>query len=423
MIPRHVLCFILFISSSALVLCASSAAVPNPSAPRIYLDCDHDFCDMNFIRREIDFVDYVIDRKEADIHILVTRRQTGSGGREVAMAFIGRNGFAALSDTLVYSTSFDDTWDMQRERMVQYLKLGLVPFINRTPLAGTLDVSYNNNGNVRKQKDKWNNWIFRTRLRGWIDGEKMQKSSSVNASLSADHVTEAWKIRLSASGRTYENRSTVQDSVYAGGDTTYVSSSENRSFNGLAVRSLSDHWSAGLSVFVYRSTYENIRISYGLSPAVEYDIFPYSESTRRELRLIYRLGARTNDYEEITIYDRLSEMLLSEEIEATLELRQPWGDLETSVSVSHYFRDLSKYRINFWAECSVRLFKGFSVSAYGHFSRIHDQLSLVKGGSDLVEILLRRRQLATQYSYYFSLGFEYAFGSLFNNVVNPRFGY
>ena len=423
MVPRFFLILFFMPASLAFLLAAPSPAVLNPAAPRIYLDCDHDFCDMDYIRSEIRFVDYVVDRQEADIHILITRRQTGSGGREYTVAFLGRNGFGALSDTLVYTTAFDDTWDIQRERMVQYLKLGLVPFINRTPLAGTLDVSYNNNGNVLRQRDKWNNWIFRTRLRGWYDGEQMQKSSSVNISLSADHVTETWKVRLSASGRYHENRSTVQDSMYAGGDTTYVSNSENRSFNGLAVRSLSDHWSAGFSVFVYRSTYENIDISYGLSPAVEYDFFPYSESTRRELRLIYRLGARKNAYGEITIYDRMSEMLLSEEIEATLELRQPWGELETSVSGSHFFNDPSKYRLNFWAECSLRLFKGFSVSAYGHFSRIHDQLSLVKGGSDLVEILLRRRQLSTQYSYYFSVGIEYAFGSLFNNVVNPRFGY
>ena len=37
------------------------------------------------------------------------------------------------------------------------------------------------------------------------------------------------------------------------------------------------------------------------------------------------------------------------------------------------------------------------------------------------EILLRLRQLATDYSYYTSVGFSYRFGSAFNNVVNPRF--
>jgi hypothetical protein len=38
------------------------------------------------------------------------------------------------------------------------------------------------------------------------------------------------------------------------------------------------------------------------------------------------------------------------------------------------------------------------------------------------EILLRLRELQSGYEYRFSTGFTYSFGSLFNNVVNPRFG-
>jgi hypothetical protein len=37
-------------------------------------------------------------------------------------------------------------------------------------------------------------------------------------------------------------------------------------------------------------------------------------------------------------------------------------------------------------------------------------------------ILLRQRQLLTGYQYYFNFGISYSFGSLFNNIVNPRFG-
>jgi len=37
------------------------------------------------------------------------------------------------------------------------------------------------------------------------------------------------------------------------------------------------------------------------------------------------------------------------------------------------------------------------------------------------EILVRQRQLATSYRYGVSVGLSYTFGSIFNNVVNPRF--
>ena len=39
----------------------------------------------------------------------------------------------------------------------------------------------------------------------------------------------------------------------------------------------------------------------------------------------------------------------------------------------------------------------------------------------LLEVLLRQRELATGYRFFVSGGISYRFGSIFNNVVNPRF--
>jgi hypothetical protein len=47
---------------------------------------------------------------------------------------------------------------------------------------------------------------------------------------------------------------------------------------------------------------------------------------------------------------------------------------------------------------------------------------LVKAGATTEEVLLRRRELATQFQYFTSFGLNYTFGSIYNNVVNPRFG-
>jgi hypothetical protein len=46
----------------------------------------------------------------------------------------------------------------------------------------------------------------------------------------------------------------------------------------------------------------------------------------------------------------------------------------------------------------------------------------IKGDISAEDILLRIRQMETQFSYYFSGGFSYTLGSIYNNVVNPRFG-
>lgn len=58
----------------------------------------------------------------------------------------------------------------------------------------------------------------------------------------------------------------------------------------------------------------------------------------------------------------------------------------------------------------------------GSFALVHDQISLPLGGSTLEDVLLQRKMQATDYSYYTSFGFTYTFGSIYNNVVNPRFG-
>jgi hypothetical protein len=46
---------------------------------------------------------------------------------------------------------------------------------------------------------------------------------------------------------------------------------------------------------------------------------------------------------------------------------------------------------------------------------------LKKGDVPEEEVLLRLQQLATGYSYFMHFGVNYRFGSIFNNVVNPRF--
>ena len=59
---------------------------------------------------------------------------------------------------------------------------------------------------------------------------------------------------------------------------------------------------------------------------------------------------------------------------------------------------------------------------FGEFSRTRDQIYLPRGEASTEEILLRQRQLLTGYQYFFNFGISYSFGSIFNNIVNPRFG-
>ena len=77
---------------------------------------------------------------------------------------------------------------------------------------------------------------------------------------------------------------------------------------------------------------------------------------------------------------------------------------------------------SFFAATDVRLFQGFSFNVFGSYSKINDLIGLPKGEASTEEILLRLRQLATHYSYSVNFGISYSFGSIFNSVVNPRYG-
>jgi len=382
-------------------------------APKVFLDCWR--CDRDYIRKEITYVNFVRDRTDADIHILVTDENTGSGGNKYTLTFIGRNQFEDMEKTLTYSSNETETWDEIREGMLEVMKKGLFPFLMKTPIADLLTIQCKQDLEPTAVKDNWNFWVFNIRLSGELEEERSKRATQFNWDLSANRVTPEWKIQLGASGDYKEDN-------YDYEDYSIKSISKEKDLRGLFVKSLNEHWSIGSWIEASSSTYSNIEAHYMVAPALEYNFFPYSQSTRRQLRCLYRIGFHSVNYIERTIYDQTKENLFNESLTLTLEIREPWGSASTSLEGSHYFHDLSKNRFELRGFLSVRIFKGFSINLNGRYDRIHDQLSLPIGGASLDEILLQRKELATNYEYSIDIGFSYTFGSVYSNVVNPRFG-
>ena len=382
-------------------------------APKVFIDCER--CDIDYIRTEITFVNYVWDRKEADVHILITLQDTGSGGREYTIALIGLKEYENLQNSLKYFSSPTETSDEIREGLVQTLKLGLGPYVARTPMAKGVALRLIQSVKPTAVEDKWNFWVFNISASSEMSGEEQRGSTDYSGNLSANRVTLASKLRMGLD-IDYSKDSYDVDSK------TISKISESRDFDGLYVKSLTDHWSLGGWVSASSSTYRNIDFSYSFHPALEYNVFPYSESTRRQLRLLYRIGYGHYKYREETMYEKTSEHLFNESLSVTLELNEPWGTAEFSLEGSHYFHDFSKNRIETSAELRLRIYKGLSLDLEGRYSAIHDQLNLRLGDATLEEILLRQRELSSEYSFSFDVGLSYRFGSVFSNVVNPRFG-
>ena len=69
------------------ILTILSATESNPNQTSVFIECK--YCNEEFIKEEIPYVNYVRDRYDADIHILETTQETGSGGDEHSLIFIG----------------------------------------------------------------------------------------------------------------------------------------------------------------------------------------------------------------------------------------------------------------------------------------------------------------------------------------------
>jgi len=383
------------------------------AAPKVYIDCGS--CDTDYIRTEITFVNYVRDRKEAQIHLLVTTQSTGSEGREYTIAFIGQEIFKGINDTQTFITDRTDTSDEIREGLVNALKIGLMSYVAKTPISERITINYSEPKTEEHKTDRWNNWVFRMSGSGSFRGEKSYTSNSLEGTFSAARITPDFKATMSLDAEL-----DLEDYHFDEGD--IESTSEEFSFSGLFVKSLNEHWSVGAFVRADSSSYENVKFAISPQPAVEYNLFPYSQSTRRQLRFLYQIGLIAVSYREETIYNKMRENLFQEALSISLSSKEKWGTISMSVSGSHYFHDFSKNRLNVFGIVSLQLLKGLNLFVLGGGSRIHDQLSLPYGSATLEEVLLRRKLIETSYDYFVSVGFSFSFGSIFTNVVNPRFG-
>lgn len=385
----------------------------------VFLDCDR--CDRSFIRKEITFVNFMRDQNDADLHILITGQGTGGGGTEYTLRFLGRGRFQGRADTLMYTASNSDTRDETRQGLLRSTKIGLLPYLSRTEVIDNLSVTYREQSDPQAspEKDRWNHWVFGINGRSSFNGEESRNFLFVSLGASADRVTPETKINASYNYNL--NRRSFTELNSAGDENTTVFTTRSQHFNGLAVKSLDEHWSAGIAAEALTSSRNNIDAGISGSPAIEYNIYPYEEYATHEISFTYLLRTGYFEYEEPTIYNKRSELLLSQELRGHVSFTQPWGEIESEITASAYMHDFTKNRVDINLEFDFRVFRGLSLNISGRYSLINDQLSIPKGDISDHEQLLNLRQQATSYSYHGSIGIEYSFGSIYNNVVNPRF--
>jgi hypothetical protein len=411
---------------AAMVPGMSQAQVTPPSGatdelPRVFLDCQANGCDDDYLRTELTWLNFVRDRTLAAVHVLATSQTTASGGTELTVAFIGLGTNAARVDTIVATSAQSDTFDERRQLVRRVVSQGMMRFVVNTPLAARLSVSYRApatgaaTSSTRGARDPWNQWVFRLSGGSFFNGEEAYKYYNVNGSVRASRITAASKIDINASANRNQDSFTLPDGE------KLVTKRRSANAGVLVARSINDHWSWGVQANAASSIQSNLELGTRIGPAIEYDLFPYNQSTRRQMIFRYSVGVKTLRYDSLTIYDRMNETKPDHRLIIASEATQPWGNIYGSLTSSQYLDDMGKYRLDGYAGMSWRIIRGLNVNFDMGYTKLRDQINLKRGTATEEEILLRLRQLATGYYYYGSVSISYTFGSVFSNVVNPRF--
>lgn len=392
---------------------------------KVFIDCQSG-CDMTFIRSEINIVDFLLDRQAADVHVLITDQNTGGGGDEYQLIFFGQNQFRLLKDTLRFINDPNATDFEERDLLIKYLKLGLAPYIARTKMAGDIQIQMKtekkDDDSAKSSsgitKDPWNYWVFRAGANGNINADAVYKDQRWGGNFSANRTTEDLKVNFSLYGS--KNKS-VFEYEENGVTQKIVVNNHNYQLSHYLVKSINSHWSYGYEANYYQNSFANMKGQIFVRAAVEYDIFPYKEVNNRFFTISYGFTGYNNHYYDTTIYNKTKETLFGQRADANISFNQKWGSSSIGINYRNYFHDWKLFNLGINASTNIRITGGLSFEIYLYGALTRDQINLPKGGATEQEILTRRRQIASGYSYYTSFGLSYRFGSKLNNFVNPRF--
>lgn len=413
-------CFFLFSLLFFFGLPTLVSAQINNSTLTVYLDCRG--CDGNFVRSEISYVNFVTDQSVAEVQLLVTLQRTGGGGYQFTLDYIGLGEFEKKNNTVIFISPKSDTNDLMRNRLVKYIKLGLINYLAEKDVITDLEVSYlgttERSATQEVVIDPWNGWSFELGANANLSGEESRENYRLNGNFEARRTTENWKVRFEY-WQNYNKRVFIStDSLDNEVRDEFVTEAQN--VFGLVGRSLSPHWTIGSYFRGMSSTQDNIDLRIAATPSIEYSLFPYSEFNRRSVTIRYGMLAEQNFYSDTTIFGKTDEFLLRQQLRIEAEYTQPWGGVDGEIELGNYMHDFSKNRLNFNLRVNMRVSRIFSFNVSGRYSVINDQLSIPAGDLSDAERLLNLRNQATSYNFGASFGFEINFGSVYNNVVNSR---
>ena len=379
---------------------------------KVFLSCR---CDDDFIKQNTLVFDYVRDRTLSDIEVFVFEISNAGGGRKYSFEYKGKNAFQNMDNEISTNITSNLTFVEAREKLLNTYKLGMVYFLQNTSFQNQLEVTFYDDKNKPEELslDQWKNWVFEVSGSFNLENEKSIREEEYNLGLEVDRVTEMWRIRSD-----FGMLRSVK--FFSGDEESYNSERKRTFFSGSIVKSLSNHFSTGVFGYYLSDTFRNYRSFFNFSPALEYNLFPYSEVLTREITLAYKIGYNFYEYFEKTIYGFLNQEMFNQSLTLNLRYREKWGSIYSYLVASQFLDQPDQNRLTLNNNINLRIVRGLSLRISGNFQLIRDQINLPQGEASIEDLLLRQRQISTNFQNRISLGLSYTFGSIFNNIVNTR---
>lgn len=379
---------------------------------KVFLSCN---CDDSYIKQNTLLLDYVRDRTLSDIEVFVFDISNASGGRNFTFEYKGKNDFQNKENKISTNITQNLTFNEAREVLLKTYKMGMVHFLQNTVFQNQMDVSFNNQMDIPQEMsfDQWKNWVFEISGSFNFENEESINEEEYNVGFDIDRVTEIWRVRSF-----FRQRRAVK--FFSGDEENFTSERNSTYFSGSLVKSISDHFSTGIFGSYQKDTFRNYKSFFNFSPALEYNFIPYNEVLTREITLAYKLGYNFYEYLEETLYGFLDQKMFNQSLTLNLRFREKWGSIYSYMVASQFLDQPDQNRLTLNNNINLRIVRGLSLRISGSFQLIRDQINLPKGEASIEDLLLRQRQISTNYQNRISMGLSYTFGSIFNNIVNTR---
>ena len=399
--------------------------------PSVFLDCATRGCNEEYFRTELTWVNWIRVPESSDVHVIMTSQATGAGGREYQLDFMGRGEFE-YEHRLVHQSPPTATDRERLDELAHTIGVGLLHFAT---LNGFVDSAEKFHGIADivdmgdeeidagervvggdEVDDPWDFWAFRLGGRTELEGEKTRRTNRIDGNLNAARVTPTWKMNFRTNVNFNRREIDLAD------DSTFSDTRTDWGFSTLIAYSLAGHWSLGVQGEVRKIVRYNQSFRVEATPAIEYSFFPYDEATRRAFTIFYRIGPAYREYIEETLYGQSHETRWEHGLEVEFSQRQQWGDASIRLSGSHFLHDRGLYNVSMRGDLDFRIARGVSIGGEARISWVRDQIYLSAEGTTDAEALLDLQQRAQDFNYGIEVGFSFQFGSIYNNVVNNRFG-